>query len=213
MANAKLHAQWAGLWYAKGFSEPHTDIFNALVDRYSEPHRAYHGLNHVSDCLDYLPLAVAFGVDGNAEAIEMALWFHDAVYDPRAKDNEEQSALLANTMLSPYAFNVSFIRDVQRLILITKHAVAPKQDDERAIVDIDLAVLGRDRTAFQEYEHQIRTEYSWVPEEVFRPARAKILRTFLQRNSIYSTPFFKERYEKPARENLQWSIEQLERFS
>ena len=56
-------------------------------------HRAYHTLRHIEACLAWMrdaPLE-----DDDRIAAEFAIWFHDAVYDTRASDNEERSADLA----------------------------------------------------------------------------------------------------------------------
>src|SRR5262249_12843015 len=101
------------------------------------------------------------------------------------------------------------IEQVVRLILSTKH-VSPSDDpDIRALQDLDLSILGQPEPVFDEYEDQIRKEYEWVPDEMFRTARAAILRTFLGWPSTYSTNFFVARYEQQARKNLERSVSRL----
>jgi len=83
--------------------EPPGDVFDALVERYSEAHRAYHTLQHIAECFDQ------FDHVRDAESpgtVGLALWFHDAVYDTRAHDNEAESAR--------YAHNVSAKRVVRK---------------------------------------------------------------------------------------------------
>ena len=92
------------------------------------------------------------------------------------------------------------------LIMYTRHAEEPGEIDPQILVDADLCVLGASAERFQEYERQVRQEYSWVPDPVFRPARANILRGFLARRAIYHTPPFQDRYESCARCNLEQSL-------
>jgi predicted metal-dependent HD superfamily phosphohydrolase len=96
------------------------------------------------------------------------------------------------------------------LIMFTRHAVEPVGIDAQVLVDADLSILGAQPARFQEYEAQVRREYGWVPDALFRPARAKILKEFLGRPHLYCTGPFRDRYEAPARRNLQHSLGYLE---
>src|SRR4051794_22476684 len=68
-------------------------VFDRLVAAYSEPHRHYHNLEHIAEMLRVVDRLSKFAAD--PDAVRLAVWFHDAVYDPRAKDNEKLSAILA----------------------------------------------------------------------------------------------------------------------
>jgi predicted metal-dependent HD superfamily phosphohydrolase len=142
--------------------------------------------------------------------VELALWFHDAIYDPQAPDNERRSADWATLELTSAGAAQSLTASIQSLILITQHNAIPVAHDEQFLVDIDLSILSASRDRFLEYEEQIRIEYSWVPHVIFRRERAKVLRHFLSRPSIYSTEFFREKLEANARRNLAESIARLE---
>ena len=61
------------------------------------------------------------------------------------------------------------------------------------MTDVDLAILGQPPTIFDEYERRVRLEYSHVPETAFRAGRAKVLQTFLKRETIYRTPAIRGR--------------------
>jgi len=139
----------------------------------------------------------------------MAIWFHDAIYDPKGKDNEERSANLAAEVLISARLPEGFGQRVKRLILATKHAAPPEAADSAMIVDVDLSILGQSRERFLKYEAEIRQEYAWVAEDAFAKGRSAILKSFLDRSNIYNTPFFKEKYETAARKNLEWSLERL----
>jgi predicted metal-dependent HD superfamily phosphohydrolase len=140
-------------------------------------------------------------------AIELALWYHDAVYDPLASDNEERSAALAAAELEGLVPAVA--PSVTTLILATKHQAVPTSSDAQYMVDIDLAVLGAPVEAFERYEAGVRREYRRVPRLLFNRSRRQILQGFLDRPAIYSTLYFHDRLEGTARANLTRSIGRL----
>jgi predicted metal-dependent HD superfamily phosphohydrolase len=141
--------------------------------------------------------------------IELALWFHDAVYVPGAADNERRSADWAVHELESAGASQHLSASIRSLILVTQHDAVPTTPDEQVIADIDLAILGASGERFLEYEAQVRKEYAWVPDSVFGRERAKLLRGFLARPSIYSTEFFRERLEPQARQNIAASLARL----
>ena len=177
-------------------------VHQALVARYAEPQRAYHTLQHLGECLREFDLAKTKGRMSNADAVEMALWMHDAVYNPKANDNEERSAVLAHELLNASSVDATFISEVERLILATKTHLSQATDDSGWMVDIDLAILGQPPARFREYEDQIWQEYSWVPRSIYKQKRAEVLECFLNRDRLFVTEYFHDRYEAPARENL-----------
>ena len=173
-----------------------------LCRKYAEPHRAYHNLEHIRRCLDLARSARSELV--HPEEVELALWYHDAIYDPARSDNEEESAAFAADQLKPLAPRA--IASIAALILATKHAVTPPEGDARFVVDIDLAILGAAPETFDAYETAIHSEYSWVPDSLFRERRRDVMRTFLDHARIYSTDYFYRRLESAARANLARSI-------
>ncbi len=200
--------RWSRFWEnlgAKGRPEP---VYGLLSDLYSERHRSYHTLNHVSHCLDELEDARHLAEQPNE--VEMALWFHDAIYDPKAKDNEQKSAGLGRRIAKEAGLPEAFGQRVYDLVLATQHQGVPNGADARLLVDIDLSILGRPKDAFDAYETNIRKEYHFVPQHQYRSARSAILRSFLKRPAIYSTDFFQHRYESRARANLERSLGYLE---
>lgn len=167
-----------------------------LVRAYGEPQRAYHSRKHLEECLLVLDEAKAFMQQ--PDLIELALWFHDAVYDPKSGENEALSAAMAVEALG----GTSTAHEVARLILLTKSHQPGEGPNDAWIIDIDLAIFAQSPERVMEYEQQIREEYSWVPEEVYREKRAEVLRSFLAREPIYRTPWARERFEAQAKENL-----------
>jgi predicted metal-dependent HD superfamily phosphohydrolase len=196
--------RWSRFWRNLGAGGDPGSVYELLSDLYSEPHRAYHTLNHLSHCLDELEHARHLAKHPNQ--VEMALWFHDAIYDPKAKDNEQRSAELCRRVAKEAGLPEAFGRKAFDLILATQHHGAPEGADARLLVDIDLSILGRSKDAFDEYETNIRKEYHFVPHDRYRSARSAILRSFLDRPAIYSTDFFQRKYENRARANLTRSL-------
>ena len=172
-------------------------IFVDLLERYSESFRAYHNLEHIQECLDHLDAARHLAA--RPVEVELAIWFHDAIYDPRRSDNEERSALLAEEALG---IAPQTARRVGDLIRLTTHARMPPVGDGALLCDIDLAILGAPPERFARYNNAIRREYEWVPEDVYRQERARVLARFLERQRIYYSQFFFERLERQARTNI-----------
>ena len=200
--------RWERLWRLATNQPPPPESFAQLAARYAEPQRHYHGQRHLADCLaefDAIRTRVARPV-----AVELALWFHDAVYDPRAPDNEERSAQLAVDWLLAAGAEAALTERVRQLVLATKKHDVAGDEDAPWLLDVDLSILGQVPERFWEYERQIREEYAWVPQPAFAAGRAGILRGFLARPHIYQTDGFRERLEGPARRNLQASIRRLE---
>ncbi len=177
--------------------------FNDLVKRYPEPQRAYHNLQHIAECLAELD-------DCDADtATEMAIWFHDAVYDSTKGNNEERSAELAAKVLKKAKIDARFIQRVELLVMATKHGHQRETKATATIIGADLAILGQPRQRFDEYDAAIRKEYAWVPADKYRSGRAAVLNKFLQRRYIYTSEHFRAKYEKKARANLARAIKRL----
>jgi predicted metal-dependent HD superfamily phosphohydrolase len=200
-------ARWVLILNCLGAGGEIEPVFVALKERYAEPHRAYHTFAHVRSCLKLFDEAKHLA--SHPSEVEAALWLHDVVYDPRAGDNEKQSARWARERLEAIGIPAERLAVIEDLILVTRHDGPAFDTDARLVADIDLAILGADGKAFDLYERQIRLEYDWVPLEAFREGRAKVLKGFLQKERIYQTTFFRERYEARARENLARSLLQL----
>ena len=192
------------IWDRSGLSGSADPVFADLAARYAEPHRAYHTLEHIEACLRELDTVIDHAHD--ADALALAIWFHDAIYDTHARDSEERSAELARVTLETAGFSVERVERVAQMVLATRHDATPEDDDTRLLVDVDLSILGQDEPTFDRYETDVRFEYSWVPEQAFRAGRAAVLPGFLARPSIYATRCYRERYEAPARANLARSL-------
>ncbi len=139
----------------------------------------------------------------------LALWFHDAIYDPHRSDNEEQSAQLCRSALQHAGASSELTEEVANLVLATKHNIEPSSRLAQWLVDIDLAILAATSVRFDEYESQVRQEYEWVTDADFRIGRSRILRMFLDRQSLFATDYFRSRCEADARRNLHRSLAML----
>lgn len=201
-----LRARWPRAWRALGLGAD-TALCEALLSRYQESHRAYHTLQHLGECLALLDREAVEAV--HLAEIELALWFHDAIYDTQAADNEARSAAWAVTALRAQGAPAAVVQRVQDLIMATCHRASPAGLDAELLVDIDLAILGAEEARFWEFEAQVRQEYAWVPEAVFRQKRGEILQEFLGRAQLYSTPAIRTEREARARANLRAAISRL----
>lgn len=197
-------SSWQRAWLGSGARTPGNDVHAELLARYSEPHRAYHTVQHLGECLEQF--AVGETLAEHAAEVELALWFHDAIYDVRASDNEARSASWAKSALVTAGGSQESANLVHTLIMATRHTSVPAGIDEQVVVDIDLSILGAGPQRFAEYEAQIRREYKHVPGIVFRHKRKAILRSFLERPFIYSTSHFREHLEGTARSNLKRAV-------
>jgi predicted metal-dependent HD superfamily phosphohydrolase len=203
--------RWTACWRSVGGAGDPEGWYGRLAAAYGEPHRHYHNGQHIAACLSEFDHARHLARE--PAAVELALWFHDAVYDPKAGDNEERSAEMAGSCLSAAGLPKPFIERVGELVRASKCHAAEADSDEAVMVDVDLSILGQDEKRFAEYEEQIRREYAWVPARVFASKRAEILESFLAREHIFHTELFRERYEASARRNLAASIANLKRSS
>ncbi len=203
-----LEERWMRLWRRLGVpSVDNKAIYADLIRRYSEPSRRYHTLEHIEHCLEQLDMVQSLAA--NLWALEFALWYHDAVYDPKAEDNEERSAELAMEVASAAKLPAKFCLEVGRLVLATKHfSLAASGGDSQLIADIDLSGLALPHEKFEKNWQLIRAEYAWVPEDQFNADRSSMLRSLCCLR-IFKTKFFYDLCENAARQNIQRKLASL----
>ncbi len=182
------------------------NIFSQLAAAYGENTRFYHTDKHVSECLKHF-LAYRELAENPAE-VEVAIWFHDAIYDTTKSDNEKQSADWAMHYLTDASVNPGAVERIVEMIIATKTHQS-QTADSALMVDIDLGILGATTDAFEAYDAAIRKEFHWVPTVQYCMGRAQVLSSFLEREAIYQTPAMRDLYEKQARENLSRKIKEL----
>ena len=207
-----LKRRWLAFCRRAGAAGQEEQAFADLDHRYREPGRHYHTWAHVASCLRELRRAGPGTAE--AQALELALWFHDAVYRPGRGDNEQASSSLALRWASALGLPPALGQRAAGLILATRHepSGAPSPDPTTALMmDIDLAVLGAAWRRYLRYERGIAREYSVMPSAAFLKGRARLLRGFLDRPALYATPGFRGRLERRARANLARALERLER--
>src|SRR6059036_2291770 len=149
--------RWLALWRTAGVAEAPAEWYERLTTAYAEPHRHYHNQQHIAECLAEFDQARHLA--GQPAAVELALWFHDAVYDSKAGDNEEQSAALLKRCAAEGRMAGSVSETAARLVMATKNHAVDADSDAALMVDVDLSILGQTEERFSEYEQQIRHEY------------------------------------------------------
>jgi predicted metal-dependent HD superfamily phosphohydrolase len=201
-----LATRWSSLMrachVAPVAAAPHLE---ALVAAYGEPHRAYHDLEHVAHLL-----AELYGVPLLDPAVEWATWYHDAIYRPGRRDNETRSAALARDALDALGLQGLEQRVVQLIEATRLHRA--NADDATALLflDADMAILGAAPRTYLRYAQGVREEHRAIPGFLFARGRRAFLREMLGRPSIFTTPHFRNRYDRQARENLQTELARLE---
>ncbi|MBV7265284.1 HD domain-containing protein [Erythrobacter ani] len=188
------------------------ELLSDLRRRHGEPQRRYHDWSHIEALLGRFE-SVEDRI-GDRAAVLYAILFHDAVYDPRANDNERRSAALLTEISPPMP--ISSLSNARRMIEATEGHHLPNdlsgaaRDDCAHFLDMDLGILGAAPDRFDIYEQQIRAEYAHVPDDAFRTGRAKVLRHFSQRKRLYFSAWGQDRFESQARANLARSLALLE---
>ncbi|MEB6479093.1 HD domain-containing protein [Acinetobacter vivianii] len=198
-----LEKSWFELHQHYHFSEPQK-IFNKLIAAYNEKQRAYHTVQHLYECLVLLESIRADLND--AYTVALALWFHDAVYDPQAKDNEMKSAELFEQYLVQ-DLSADNVQKIKRWIIATQKHASTDELDLQFLLDIDLAILAASPARFAEYEQQIQKEYAWVDPDIYSIKRKEVLAHFYQTEPLYQTEYFQQNFEQRAKGNLREVVE------
>lgn len=188
-------------------------LLEGLRTRYAEPQRHYHNWAHVETLLEHFRRWE--DEFHRPEPVLWALYWHDAIYDPAARDNEEQSAHLLEQEAVEYlseddlAFAATIIRATATHTV--PDGLSPDDmADLSLFLDLDLSILAAPQPVYDQYEKNIRAEYAFVPEEQFRVGRSAILKGFLNRERLYFTQQAHREWEETARANLERAIAVLE---
>ena len=182
-------------------------VFDELDARYGEPHRHYHTAAHIEHCLREFDLA-ADRMD-EPDAVEMALWFHDAIYDVPTQMNELRSAELFAARAHGRG-SEHFRSRVRGLIMATAHREPPATLDESFIVDIDLSSFGLPWEEYLRDSRAVRAEFSRAADAEFYPKQRKFLESLVARPAFCFTAFFRDRHEARARRNIERLFARLE---
>jgi predicted metal-dependent HD superfamily phosphohydrolase len=178
-------------------------VFDRLYAAWSAESRRYHNVEHLIDCLRELDGANARVP--TADLVELALWYHDVVYEPRAGDCEERSARMLVLDAAALAIPLASAMDAAALVRATQHGAlsdAARSVGADLVADIDLSILGRDVLRFMDYEFSVEEEYAPASTIRFRFARGRFLATLLDREPLFRTEHFHSRYEERARGHI-----------
>lgn len=203
--------RWQQLMPRLGVNNKHQSLVGTtyfdLCAAYNEPHRHYHNQSHIQAALKHLDAVQ--GICPDSAELELALWFHDAIYKPFSSSNEQDSADWAVRFMRDCGLAEAQLQCVHDLIMATLHEAAVEAPLQQWMVDIDLGILGAAADVYAQFEANVRKEYSKVPGILYRRKRKQVLRHFLQQPTVYYTAYFQERFEVQARENLAAAIASL----
>ncbi|MFD3871605.1 hypothetical protein [Streptomyces sp. NPDC058623] len=209
--DADLRARWQATLTAAG-ADPSIDpapYADRLLAAWAEPQRRYHTTAHLADVLARIDVltdadpATPPTAPADPAAVELAAWFHDAVYRPDRSENEERSAALAERALPELGVDAARTAETARLVRLTvTHDPAPGDTNGEVLCDADLGVLAGAPAAYDAYAAAVRAEYGFVPEDAFRAGRAAVLRQLLSLPRLFRTPYGADHWEAPARANL-----------
>ncbi|GEA06421.1 hypothetical protein KUL42_11820 [Alteromonas sp. KUL42] len=176
------------------------EMYESLISAYSEAHRHYHDLSHLQMVLKQF--ASVEQLAENKSHVELALWFHDAVYKLFSTTNEKDSAKWASDFLQASGATKDVVESVAGLIRATSHTSAATSNDEKLIVDIDLSVLGQPQKVYEKYSIDVRREYRLVPQFIYNKKRSKILCSFMSKSRIFFFDEFEILLGKQAANNV-----------
>ncbi len=196
-------SNWLGLMTRLGFTD-NLATYDLLKSHYNGSGRYYHNETHIHASLRHLQAVQHLAHDYNA--IEIALWFHDVIYNIFSANNELDSANLASQFLQDNQADNAFVEKVHQLIMATCHNAKISNNDEQLIADIDLAILGSTTEVYQQFEQAVRKEYQLIPSFIYCKKRKEILQEFLDRARIYHLDYFYDKFEERARENITHAI-------
>jgi len=184
------------------------ELFKKIAEEYQAETREYHNFEHIEKMLAFLQAYEQEIKDG--VGIKLAAYFHDIVYDTKAKDNEEQSAQYAQNYLTQLGIPEDVVSHVLALIRATvKHEIIENDTDSAIFLDADLAILGSGEENYDEYAAKIRQEYSWVPDEQYHAGRKMVLESFLKKPRIFFTERAGKDLEEQARKNIERELVRL----
>jgi predicted metal-dependent HD superfamily phosphohydrolase len=186
------------------------ELWNEIEKKYSSNKRHYHTLQHLDNLL--AQLNEVKGLIQNWQTVLFTLYYHDIIYNPLRSDNEEKSADFAERRMKQISVSDKEIKLCKEQILATKSHLESTDHDTNHFLDADLSILGQPWEMYSQYCKNVRKEYTIYPDLVYNPGRKKVINHFLAMNRIFKTPFFYDKFELQARQNLQKEIQLIEGF-
>lgn len=202
-AHAALALRFARAIQELGATQVPDQGFQALLAAYAEPQRHYHTLEHVEACLAWLDWTWASAE--RPHEVQLALFYHDAVYEPLSPDNEARSAELMRRDLIPAGAPQGAVERIAQMILATREHSAGA-GDAALLMDIDLAILGAPEPVFERFERDVRAEYAAVPQPLYAQGRAAALRKLAARAPLYRNELLASELSDRAKLNLARAI-------
>lgn len=181
-----------------------------LIARYTEADRAYHNREHLAELL-----AFAHHYRKAIKRFDLLCWaifYHDVIYVPGNRANEEHSALMAENWLPKLGVSEQDVAVVASWIRASASHVLPaaaSSEDGQLFLDMDMAILGASEQRYRDYVRQVRKEFRKFPNFLYKPGRRKVLTHFLAQERIYKSQQFFDRFEEAARKNIAWELENL----
>ena len=247
--NSELYADLKKYWDEAIFVIKDKNLcdqwFDRIFHQHNETGRFYHTAVHLQEILKYWSIVASNKSqhtsssiqkedrERRSKAIQLATFFHDAIYDPKSSENEKDSAKLfqefcsqvlgldsssSTTTSNDTNLSSSIAQLTTTLILATeRHQVLAEAsmdaydvDTQKLFLDLDMAVLGKENEAYLAYAGLIRKEYAFVDRNVYCQKRAEILTGFLQnKKRIFLSDLLHHVMEDRARKNLQKEIDLL----
>lgn len=181
--------------------------WESIKDAYTAKKRHYHNLDHLNNM--FREFDTCFHLLDEFKAFQIAIFYHDIIYNVKRKDNEAKSAALAVEQLKEMSFPAGLIDKTNQMILATKDHELHKEQSVNLFVDVDMAIVGYDWEIYDEYAKNVRKEYSIYPDILYKKGRREVLKHFLAMESIFKTELFQNKYEARARENIQRELQSL----
>jgi len=212
--------KFSSIFSADISSAAKVELYEDLCFKYSSKDRFYHTLLHIENMisdLDSVWLHFVDNIKNTYDDIERAynnlylsIWFHDSIYDPKSKENEINSADFTAYELQKLNYSEIDLKKICELILCTiDHR--PMKDTVlfKLFLDLDLAIFGKEEDEYYKYSKNIRLEYNFVPDQIYYEKRKNLLNKFLNKDQIFYTTYFQEKYESQARKNITYETKNI----
>lgn len=202
---------WFRFWNEIDAQDDRTVMWNNIVSRYGEDHRAYHNLTHITQSLRMFDQVRHLAED--PLAVEMAIWYHDIKYDPQRNDNEAGSAKFARAAARKMGLDDEFGETVADLIENATLSGTHWTPDTWLLRDIDFSILGQQPQIYKRYAQGIREEYGYVEDQAYHEGRTKVLQAILGSKPlgrIFMNGYFRDNFEIAAKTNVQAEIETMQ---
>jgi predicted metal-dependent HD superfamily phosphohydrolase len=183
-------------------------VGDELLSQYSSISRHYHGVAHIVSLLaGFDAIQAAFE---QPLAAELAIFFHDVIYDPTRHDNEEQSAQQLQNLLDGLVER-SLLETAARSIEATKQHARTLSHETNLLLDLDMAILGQPWPVYERYAQGVMQEYLPVyGEPAYRHGRRTLfLEPTIARGTVFLTDAFQPLHPQ-AMQNMQREAEMLQ---